>query len=199
MVKQYEGGDYHLPKDETEFKKAMLDTKEGKLGNIKKYKDDVNKKIEWYGGKFCPEQSLLSIACQNGHAKIVNYLISKNAKIDDQDEYGSTPLHYATRSGHLNVVKILVAAGAKVNKKALKQFVRIYGVDTKRTTGTEETPLHNACSLGHLDVVKYLISCGGDLNATDDDGRLPIHKCQQGEWVKQTAGEKKVEDYLNNL
>lgn len=195
----YKGADYILPKDEDKFKKAMIATQEGNIVNLKKYKADVNEKIEWYGGKFCPEQSLLSIASQYGHDNIVNYLISKGAKIEDQDEYGSTPLHYAARSGHLDVVKILINAGADVNKKAMKKFVRLYGIDTQKITGTKETPLHNACSLGHLEVVKYLLSCGARLDLVDHYGRLPINNCEQGEYRDQTPKEKAVEDYLKSL
>ena len=81
----------------------------------------------------------------------------------------------------------------------MKQFVRLRGINTKETTGTKETPLHNACSLGHLDVVKYLLSCGASLDMVDYYGKLPIQKCEQGEWVKQTPEEKAVEDYLKSL
>lgn len=198
MYKQYEGADYFLPKDENKFKKAMLDTKDGNLKELKKYKDNVNNKIEWYGGKFCPEQSLLSVASQNNHIGIVKYLIDKKAKIEDQDEYGSTPLHYAALKGNLDIVKLLLENGANVNMKASKKFVRIYGIETQKITGTHETPLHNACRLGHLDVVKYLISKGASLDAVDYYGRTPLNMCEKVEDYEQTSGEKEIEDYIKN-
>ena len=73
----YPGADYYLPNNVEKFKQAMLDIKAGRFDTIQKYKRDINEKIEWYGGKFCPEQSLLSIACQNGHNNIVKWLINK--------------------------------------------------------------------------------------------------------------------------
>ena len=183
--KEYLGADYNIPYDINEFKKIMIAVRDGKIKELKKYKGDINDKIEWYGGKFCPEQSLLSIACQNGHKNIVDYLINKGAKIDDQDEYGSTPLHYCSIRGHLNIVKKLVEEGTNPNKKAVKKFVRIYGLNTLKTSGTKETPLHNACHLGHLDVVKYLISQGASLNIIDYFEETPKQKCEQGKWVLQ--------------
>ena len=177
----------------------MLAVKDGDFKELKRYKGNINDNILWYGGNFAPEQSLLSIASQNGHIDIVNYLIKQGATIDDQDDYGSTPLHYAARRGHLNVVQTLHNNGADINKKAMKQAVRLYGPNTKKITGTHETPLHYACHLGHLDVVQYLVSQNAKLDPIDYFDKTPKQKCEQGKWVPQTDGQKEVEAYLNQL
>ena len=197
--KQYEGADYCLPYDEDEFKLAMLAAKEGNLKKLKKYNGNINDKIEWYGGKFVPEQSLLSIASQYDHLDIVKYLIGCGAKIEDHDEYGSTPLHYASGRGHLDVVALLIKIGSGVNKKAIKPFVRIYGPDTTTTTGTSDTPIHNACHGGHLDVVKYLIDQGAKLHHKNDSDKTPLNYAEPNDWVPQTEGQKQVEAYIKNL
>ena len=199
MFKAYPGADYYLPQDEEEFKKAMMGIKLGDHDAIKNYKQDINHKILWYGNEFCPEQSLLSAASQYGRIDIVNKLINMGAKVDDQDEYGSTPLHYACFKKNIDVIKALLDAGADINKKAMKPFVRLAGIGTDKYTGTHETPLHNACAKGNLEVVKYLVSRGAILDAVDKYGKTPINRCMEGEWHIQTLEDKEIVKYLNSL
>ena len=151
---------------------------------VKSCKEDINRKVLWHSKKdyaYVPEQSLLSIASNYGNEDIVNYLISKGARIDDEDDYGSTPLHYASRSGHLNIVKILINNGANINKKAEKIAARLNNI----RNGTGETPLHNASRLERLDVVKYLISMGAKLDIPDYFGNYPINNSEQGEFIEK--------------
>ena len=199
MFQAYPGADYYLPQDEEEFKKAMMGIKLGDHDAIKNYKQDINHKILWYGNEFSPEQSLLSAASQYGRIDIVNKLINMGAKVDDQDEYGSTPLHYACFKKNIDVIKALLDAGADINKKAMKPFVRLAGISTNKYTGTHEIPLHNACAKGNLEVVKYLVSLGATLDAVDKSGKTPIQKCEQGKWNDQTPEEMELENYLSSL
>ena len=199
MFQAYPGADYYLPNDEEEFKKAMMGIKQGDQDAIKNYKQDINHKILWYGNEFCPEQSLLSAASQYGRIDIVNKLINMGAKIDDQDEYGSTPLHYACFKKNIDIIEALLDAGADINKKAAKPFVRLAGIGTSAYTGTYETPLHNACAKGNLDVVKYLVSHGAVLDSVDHNGKKPIDRCVESIWHEQTSEDKNIIDYLNSL
>ncbi len=48
---------------------------------------------------------------------MVDYLISNGANTNVKDEYGNTPLHYASMCGNLEVVKYLINKGADINKK----------------------------------------------------------------------------------
>ena len=199
----YEGADYCVPYNEDEFVKAMIACQTNDIQIVKNYKGDINDKVLWHSTKeyaYVPEQSLLSIACRYGNIDIVEYLLNKKAKVDDQDEYGSTPLHYASMKGHLDVIKLLVKYDANVNKKACKQFVRIYKPGTDKQTGTFETPMHNACRMGHLNIVEYLLSVGGEksLNMKDHFGRTPKYYCEEGEWIEQTPKLKEIESFLNN-
>jgi ankyrin repeat protein len=199
----YEGADYYVPHNIDDFVKAMIACQINDIEIVKSYKGDINDKVLWHSTKeyaYVPEQSLLSTACRYGNTEIVEYLLNIKARVDDQDEYGSTPLHYASTHGHLDVIKLLVMYGADVNKKACKQFVRLYKPGTDKQTGTFETPMHNACRLGHLHIVEYLLSVGGEesLNMKDHYGRIPKYYCEEGEWVDQTSNQKAIENFLNN-
>eukprot|EP00899_Mesostigma_viride_P026581 jgi/Mesvir1/7107/Mv09212-RA.1 len=52
------------------------------------------------------------MACANGHEEIVEFLLSKGARVDVANQDGNTPLHWAALNGHLNVVNRLLQAGA---------------------------------------------------------------------------------------
>ena len=145
----------------------------------------------------CGGSTALHKAAQNGHLKIVKYLISKRifADIDIRDNTGDTPLHRAVASGHLNIVKYLVSKGANPCAKrstgdtplhyAVRQgylnivkYLVSNGADVcinKKEDIDGKTPLHIAAGSGHLSVVKYLISKGANVNAKEEDGDTPLH------------------------
>lgn len=203
-VKPYKGADYNLPQNVDKCVETMIAIKNDDIKTVKKYEEDINDKLEWYsdiktGNCFVPEQSLLSIAASYGRYNIAKYLIQKGAIIDDQDEYGSTPLHFAAMKGHLNIVKLLIENGADVNKQAQKKYIRLYGIDTNKTTGTFETPLHKACHLGHLDIVKYLIGQGARLDMVDYFGKVAIQWSMKSDDFIQTGKQKEVENYLKSI
>ena len=203
-LKYYDGADFYAPYDKQKFIEAMIACQNNNIKIVKDYDGNLNDKVEWYSTKtyaYVPEQSLLSIASNYGNIEIVEYLIKNGARIDDQDEYGSTPIHYAATKGNLDVIKVLHKHGADLNKQAIKQYIRLYGIGTHKKTGTSETPLHKACHLGHLNVVKYLLNNGAEKSLTVKDhfGRLPIYYSQENEWVIQTPGQKEVEAYLNSF
>ncbi|XP_064004342.1 CARD- and ANK-domain containing inflammasome adapter protein-like [Pogoniulus pusillus] len=86
-------------------------------------------------------ETLLHVAALNGHLKILEYLISKGAKIDMKDKKGRTALHRAAEEGHGDAVKALLRCGAYM-----------YSVDTKG-----KTPLHLAAQSGHSHILKMLL------------------------------------------
>ena len=44
--------------------------------------------------------------------KVAELLISKGANVNEKNNYGKTPLHYASQNGHLKVVELLISYGA---------------------------------------------------------------------------------------
>ena len=56
----------------------------------------------------CNGNTALHIACRHGFLSIVQCLIKYNAKVNIQNEYSITPLHYACISGQRNIVEHLI-------------------------------------------------------------------------------------------
>ena len=86
----------------------------------------------------------LHSASHIGSLPIVQYLIEKDANLEEKDFEKRTPLHVASEFGHLAIVQYLIEKGANIEAK---------DCDLK-------TPLHYASKGGHTHVVKYLVSKG---------------------------------------
>ena len=189
------------PKNEIEdFKKLMISIRNGDTGPLDKYiknDGDVNLRLLWYANEFCPEITLLMIACQHDHYIILEKLISVRADIHAQDEYGRTALHYAANNGSVKNCDILIKNGAFINQPASKICYRLLGPNTSISSGSKETALHEACNRGFLDVVKFLIAKGADINAKNKYDETPIEKCES-KWFEPSKEELEVKSYLEN-
>ena len=71
--------------------------------------------------------------------------MNNKASINEKNEYGWTPLHFAADKGHLRVVEYLVNQKADINAKNLK----------------EKTPLRQAYDSCKMNIVQYLKRHGG--------------------------------------
>ncbi|BET33462.1 ankyrin repeat domain-containing protein [Wolbachia pipientis] len=105
------------------------------------------------------EETPLHLSAQNGHKDVVEFLLSKGAKIDAKNEFEETPLHLAAQNGHKGVVEFLFSKGAKVDAQS----------------DDLSTPLHFAAKYGHKDVVEFLLSKGAKVDAQSDDLSTPLH------------------------
>jgi ankyrin repeat protein len=85
--------------------------------------------------------------------------------LNQKDEFGWAPIHWASLKGLLGVLKALLLRGADVNA----------------ADDTGETPLHKASDKGHLDVVRVLIESGAHWSKTTKLGNIPLHfACRRG-------------------
>lgn len=57
----------------------------------------------------------LYAAARNGHAHVVEYLLSHGANIDAKGVFGATALHWAAIHGHASTVELLISRGANLN------------------------------------------------------------------------------------
>ena len=60
------------------------------------------------------------MASKNGQVEVVKKLIQAGGDVNEQTEYGSTPLLLASWFGHVEVITALLAAGADKNIKNKK-------------------------------------------------------------------------------
>ena len=74
---------------------------------------------------------LCTVAAIEGHAPVITELIKAGADVNATDDYGNTPLHYATRSREEDCVALLLALGAGVHK-APKRWITLMRIAVQR-------------------------------------------------------------------
>ncbi|KAJ5963696.1 uncharacterized protein N7479_003572 [Penicillium vulpinum] len=86
-------------------------------------------------------------------------LRSKECPIDEQGNFGRTPLVAACERGNLEAAKKLLNNGANLD---------IAG-------DNEHTPLHTAACNGHVDIVRMLLEKGNEINNGSDGSKAPLY------------------------
>lgn len=88
--------------------------------------------------------------------------------LNEKDNTGCSPLHYASREGHIRSLENLIRLGACINLKNNKN----------------ESPLHFAARYGRYNTVRQLLDSEKGsfiINESDGEGLTPLHiACQQG-------------------
>ena len=93
---------------------------------------------------------------------IVARVLRNSALVNKLDNYGYTPLHYASQHNHVEIVQFLLSKGASPDMQ-----------------NCGATPLHRAAFSGCIEVCKLLVDAGADVNAQDysfGDLNTPCHK-----------------------
>lgn len=112
----------------------------------------VDAKEKTYGGR-----TALLWAVQNGHIKIVEYLLKNKADPNFKTSDGFTALDIACGEGRLKIAKLLIKHGADINAKVANGSV-----------------LHTACSYNRVGIAKLLIKQSAKPNAKDKNGKTPL-------------------------
>ncbi|RZC34093.1 integrin-linked protein kinase, partial [Asbolus verrucosus] len=98
--------------------------------------------------------------CKDGNALQVRvWLDDTEHDMNQGDDHGFSPLHWAAKRGHTKIVEMLLLRGARVNA----------------TNRGDDTPLHLAAAHGHRDIVLMLLRQRADLNFTNEHGNTPLH------------------------
>jgi uncharacterized protein len=94
----------------------------------------------------------LMLASQEGHVRVVQWLVDHGAALDERDRHKYTALWYACLGGHTAVAELLIEKGADP------------------ILGDEEgsTPLALAASAGHLEVVRLLLGHAATKRSIND-------------------------------
>ena len=158
-----------------------------KAGNDAKSLPPVNLELVRYLIKECGcdpmecsecEKSPMNTACMAGNLELVKVLVSD--KVDHQDQFGNTPLHYACKHQQVEIVRFLTkeknCSQSIINKlgklplhiacdlQSLELVKMVSSYDVHMFTQHENfancsasTPLHIACRLGSLEIIRYLV------------------------------------------
>ena len=106
-------------------------------------------------------KSSLDYAVENGHAKVVELLISRGADVNrPTGDY--SPLVYASISGNAELIDLLLKHGANPN--------HVYYLGDLRQTSLIAAVRHR-----RLEAVKALVAGGADVNFQNADGDTAIH------------------------
>uniref|UniRef100_A0A8D3DUD5 Scaffold protein ILK n=1 Tax=Scophthalmus maximus TaxID=52904 RepID=A0A8D3DUD5_SCOMX len=112
------------------------------------------------GKNFNTKMDDIFTQCREGNAVAVRlWLDNTENDLNQGDDHGFSPLHWACREGRSSVVDMLIMRGARIN-------VMNRG---------DDTPLHLASSHGHREIVGKLIQCKADTNAANEHGNTPLH------------------------
>ncbi|MCJ1399212.1 hypothetical protein MMC11_002414 [Xylographa trunciseda] len=107
----------------------------------------------------CDQTSLMHMAANGGHEKLLLARIRSGAVLNSVDQAGRTPLHLAILRGHEKTVRALIESGAKLNCSDQSGM----------------TPLHLAIHRGHEKMILALIKSGANPNCSDQTGTKPLH------------------------
>uniref|UniRef100_UPI00358F473F integrin-linked protein kinase-like n=1 Tax=Myxine glutinosa TaxID=7769 RepID=UPI00358F473F len=98
--------------------------------------------------------------CREGNAVAVRLWLDNTANdLNQGDDHGFSPLHWACKEGRGNIVDMLVMRGARVNI----------------INRGDDSPLHLAASHGHRDIVLKLLQQKADVNAMNEHGNTSLH------------------------
>ncbi|XP_064265608.1 ankyrin repeat domain-containing protein 36B-like [Passer domesticus] len=144
----------------------------------------------------------LHLACINGHADVVQFLVENKCKLNPCDKLDKSPLMKAVEYQHRDCAAILLEHGANhdhrsingntalhfavmVSSKSLVELLLEHGADIDAKNKWGYTPLALAITENREEMVKFLLQKGADVNAQDKVYRTPLT-------IATLTGNKKV-------
>ncbi|KAH6720716.1 ankyrin repeat-containing domain protein [Leptodontidium sp. MPI-SDFR-AT-0119] len=115
---------------------------------------------------------IVHVASRANLITVVQHLLDEGISIEEEDDYGFTPLHHASQNGNLDLATMLLDQNANIEAKNRGQ----------------STPLECAAANGHNAVVKLLLTKGAEVNegtgytgtalqAAVKKGNMPLIRC----------------------
>ena len=149
---------------------------------------------------------------RNDHKEIVEYLLEKQACIDQRTKSGASPTYIAAQKGCMQALQLLLDARADANlqandgatsiliaaqndKKDAVQLLLKYGACIRKGMKSGATPLFVAAQNGYLEVVKVLVEAD-DLEGSDqklvniclNNGTSAFYVAAQKKWASCCGG-----------
>lgn len=144
-------------------------------------------------------KSILHYSVQNNQLPLATLLLqTTQISVDDTDQFGCTPLHYAAALGYVDTVRILInfranllaldhkghipmhLAAAAGHLKVVQHFLSEnvpYDYQSPRTGGNT---LYYAALSGNIQLVKLLIEKGSDISYRCDGSQIALHSAACG-------------------
>lgn len=138
----------------------------------------------------------LYIACRNGQADVVRFLIGKNPDLTFRAYLGASALHWAYFSGSRAVVQLLEQHGAdpEMRDDTLGCTPRSFGICVSANWGFgflvkarlaedpglvnmmdgRTSPLHEAVRMNNVDMIHLLLKHGANPSLKNGDGKTPL-------------------------
>lgn len=140
------------------------------------------------------KNTVLHLACESGNKHLIKKLLKKKPFLDIKNNQHKTPLNLALENNFFDILKILLKCGANINSTmqfgetslhratACNDTVKTRCLlDNKANTNSLDyenwSPLHWACYNYCYDTVIILLKYNANVNAKDNCGSYPIHKC----------------------
>ncbi|XP_061198218.1 E3 ubiquitin-protein ligase MIB2-like [Saccostrea echinata] len=101
----------------------------------------------------------LQVASNNGHEKVVKFLLERGADINKVDKEGNTPLHFAVHGQKTAVIKLLLEQKA----------------DSSIQNSAGQTALHLAIDRQQIESIKALVIGPCDVHVKDSQGDTSVH------------------------
>nr|XP_047146355.1 ankyrin repeat domain-containing protein 26-like isoform X2 [Hydra vulgaris] len=161
-------------------------------GDLLKLKEVANnkKKVNW-NETDKENRTVLHLACAQGFAEIVEFIISNGANVNMSDSEGKTPLMKACEQNNTKIVECLLKNGAETNVFDMNHVSAMHiaaaqgnieigmmladhnaKLDVKDKN--QVTPLHLCCALGNKDFVDFLLTEYVAVNCIDSQRRTPL-------------------------
>lgn len=137
-------------KNQRDGKTIFQGAKEGDLETVMASVQKIGRGYTKVNAKSNSGYTPLMYASREGHLEIVEFLVEKNAHVDESDYDGFNALMLASSNGHYSIVKTLIEAGADINA----------------TNDQEDTAVSIALKKGYVEIADLLVKEGAYIDLT---------------------------------
>ena len=125
----------------------------------------------------------LQEAAVSGYTEIAGFLIKKGAKMKGSPVLDrAPPLELAAIMGRWEVFKLLIKNGADIYNTS---------------SDVSRSMLHSASKGGNPQIISYLIDKGIDVNATNQNGEIPLHNLLKNDSINEESIQILIENGAN--